>query len=34
MTKAEIVTEENANNEITSEGFMQNKGSLPETLFK
>jgi general secretion pathway protein D len=32
--KAEIVTEENANNEITSEGFMQNRGSLPETLFK
>ncbi len=32
--KAEVVTEENANNEITSEGFMKSKTNLPETLFK
>ncbi len=32
--KAEVVTEENANNEITSEGFMRSKTNLPETLFK
>ncbi|MBN1470108.1 MAG: carboxypeptidase-like regulatory domain-containing protein [Fusobacteriaceae bacterium] len=32
--KAEVVTEENANNEINSEGFMRSKTNLPETLFK